>query len=90
MLSGKAKDNNYLQSAGPKAENRSFQKYCRKQIIPILLILFSLWKLHRLKQLTNKQTNKQLTEGQTNRQTTRTTTKKWHVAMLSGLLACKL
>ena len=65
MLSGKVKYNNYLQSAGPKAENRSFQKYCRKQIIPILLILFSLWKLHRLKQLTNKQTNNHLTEGQT-------------------------
>ena len=59
MISGNAKHNNYLQSAGLKAENRSFQKYCRKQIIPILLILFSLWKLHRLKQLTNKQTNKQ-------------------------------
>ena len=69
MLSGKAKYNNYLQSAGPKAENRSFQKYCRKQIIPILLILFSLWKLHRLKQLTNKQTNKQTINRGTDKQT---------------------
>ena len=69
MLSGKAKYNNYLQSAGPKAENRSFQKYCRKQIIPILLILFSLWKLHRLKQLTNKQTNKKTINRGTDKQT---------------------